>query len=63
MVEIEGTLYCDGCGIEIIGPPVKKNKRYYCCRDCADGLECDCKPEIDRERLYYSGSSPYEKYD
>jgi hypothetical protein len=49
MPRIEDTLWCDGCGVEIFGAPVILKKKYYCCKDCANGLECNCgeKMEID----------------
>lgn len=42
MSEIEGTLRCDGCGVEIPLSPVVIGQYYYCCQDCAHGLSCDC---------------------
>lgn len=38
----EDTLWCDGCGVEIIGPPVQVGNQQFCCRDCSQGLECTC---------------------
>lgn len=35
-------LCCDECGAEITWTPVVIDGRYYCCHDCAMGLECDC---------------------
>jgi hypothetical protein len=46
VVRIGETVYCDGCGVEILLSPVVVDEKYYCCRDCADGLECDCGPEL-----------------
>jgi len=42
MVWIENTLWCDGCGAEIIGAAVVYKNKYYCCEQCRDGEECDC---------------------
>jgi hypothetical protein len=42
MVRYKDTLWCDGCGIEITWIPFIKNRRIFCCRDCAEGLKCDC---------------------
>lgn len=46
-MQIEDTLWCDGCGIEILSHPVIVGDRSYCCQDCADGYECDCQPEME----------------
>jgi hypothetical protein len=40
MVKIEDTVFCDGCGVEIPLAPVVKNRKEYCCEDCAQGYEC-----------------------
>jgi hypothetical protein len=44
---IDNIHLCDGCGVEIVGAPVRVNKKYYCCQDCADGRECDCGKRLD----------------
>jgi hypothetical protein len=49
MPEIEGVLYCDGCGAEIRGAPIVKGELKYCCEDCAEGLSCDCALILDDE--------------
>lgn len=43
MSRINDTIRCDGCGIEILGAPLVVAGHYYCCQDCRDGLECDCR--------------------
>jgi hypothetical protein len=48
-MRIEDTLWCDGCGVEITWAPVVINRRHYCCKDCAEGKECDCSSEIESE--------------
>jgi hypothetical protein len=42
MSELEGTIYCDGCGVEIPLSPIVIGQNQYCCLDCAHGLSCDC---------------------
>ncbi len=42
MSEFEGTLRCDGCGVEISLSPIVVGQYHYCCKDCAQGLVCDC---------------------
>ena len=39
---VEGVVHCDGCGVEVIGPPETRNGLTYCCAVCAEGGECDC---------------------
>jgi hypothetical protein len=48
----EELVWCDGCGVEIVGAPVVVDKRNYCCQDCAQGIRCDCgeRMELDDER-------------
>jgi hypothetical protein len=50
MPEIEGVLYCDGCGAEIVGAPVVRDDRRYCCLDCAEGRVCDCGLILEDDR-------------
>ncbi len=51
MVRIEETLFCDGCGVEILWVPVVLGRLYYCCNDCMDGYQCDCgQQEQEEER-------------
>lgn len=49
MVRTEDTTFCDGCGVEILLSPVVIEDRHYCCRDCADGLECECGERLEIE--------------
>lgn len=61
MPRIEDTLFCDGCGAEVIWAPVVSGSHYFCCQDCRDGLECSCgdRMEHDDER----GSVRSEQYN
>ncbi len=47
MTFFDDTLRCDGCGVEILAAPVVVDGYHYCCRDCAEGYECSCVPEIE----------------
>ncbi|HEX7974696.1 MAG TPA: hypothetical protein VF498_09830 [Anaerolineales bacterium] len=42
MSQIEGTIRCDNCGVEITWGPLTVNHYHYCCQDCFDGLACQC---------------------
>ena len=42
MTHLDETIWCDGCGVEIDGPPVVVGKNHYCCKDCSQGLKCSC---------------------
>jgi hypothetical protein len=57
MPEIDGDLYCDRCGAEVVGAPVVREGSLYCCADCAEGQECDCGLILDDDRR--EGSSTY----
>jgi len=50
MAKIEGTIYCDGCGVEILLAPVMKDQKVYCCLDCSQGFACTCGERIDLEQ-------------
>ncbi len=50
MPEIEGVLFCDGCGAEIVGAPAVRGNLRHCCEDCAEGLECECGLVLEDER-------------
>jgi hypothetical protein len=49
MARIEDTVWCDGCGVEILWGPLIANSRDYCCQDCLDGLECKCGERLELE--------------
>jgi len=49
MARMEDTVWCDGCGVEILWGPVVTHSREYCCRDCLDGLECKCGERMELE--------------
>ena len=48
MVRYKDTLWCDGCGIEIRWEPVVIDDLVYCCKDCSEGIQCQCE-EIEDE--------------
>lgn len=48
-MKIEDTIYCDGCGVEILWAPVRANQHQYCCADCRDGFECNCGARMESE--------------
>jgi hypothetical protein len=47
MVKIEDTVFCDACGVEMPLAPVVKNRKEYCCDDCAKGYECKCGEQLE----------------
>lgn len=36
------TVWCDGCGVEILWSPVIMRTHDYCCENCLTGLPCEC---------------------
>lgn len=50
MPVLDGVLFCDRCGAEIIGAPVVRGKLRYCCEDCANGLPCECGLLLEDDR-------------
>jgi hypothetical protein len=49
MVKMNDTVFCDGCGVEILLSPVVKDHGEYCCEDCAQGYECECGKQMDEK--------------
>lgn len=49
MAKVKDTLYCDGCGVEILCQPVVMGQWIYCCQDCARGLPCQCGERMEEE--------------
>lgn len=49
MSSIEGTIWCDGCGVEITWAPSVAERRRYCCEDCRAGLVCRCGDRLEQE--------------
>lgn len=42
MARVDFTIWCDGCGIEILGVPVLRGKHDFCCQSCLHGFLCEC---------------------
>ncbi len=42
MARVDFTIWCDGCGTEILGLPIVRGKHDFCCQDCLQGFRCDC---------------------
>lgn len=55
------TIWCDGCGEEIIWMPLIVSEHHYCCSDCSNGLPCKCYrwSEIDLNRREESNISSF----
>jgi len=41
------TIWCDGCGVEIVWSPVREAGRNFCCDDCRYGLPCECGDDLE----------------
>ncbi len=48
MARLESVVFCDGCGVEITVAPHVQDGKVYCCKDCADGYECDCASLVEQ---------------
>jgi hypothetical protein len=42
MDPVEGTLWCDGCGVDMTWAPHVVGGKQYCCVQCAGGDTCEC---------------------
>ncbi len=48
----EDTIWCDGCGVEIVWTPLMVDRWDFCCQDCQGGIPCECSAleELDEYR-------------
>jgi hypothetical protein len=58
MSDFDETIWCTGCGVEILFTPYVKNQQHYCCQDCALGFSCDCGQAMEREENYRDAKLP-----
>lgn len=42
MVRENDTIWCSGCGVEILWAALIVEGQHYCCQDCLDGYHCEC---------------------
>lgn len=42
MSRVDFTIWCDGCGAEILGVPIVRAKHDFCCQACLRGFRCEC---------------------
>jgi len=52
MTVIEGTIFCNNCGVEITWAPIVFKGCHFCCQDCLNHLQCECgdRMELEEER-------------
>ena len=52
MTAIEGTIFCNNCGVEITWAPIVVKGCHFCCHDCLNHLQCECgdRMEFEEER-------------
>lgn len=55
----KNTVWCDGCGIEILWIPHPSENLHYCCQTCKNGFKCECQPETDEEEERLSRTPPH----
>jgi hypothetical protein len=56
MARYADTLWCDGCGVEIVWAPLVAGERHYCCADCFDGFPCKCGERLELEEGRRAGT-------
>jgi hypothetical protein len=49
MDPVEGTLWCEGCGVDMTWTPVLAQGKRYCCAQCAAGCPCECGYALEDE--------------
>lgn len=60
-MRLKDTIWCDGCGIELLWAPVRGNQRDYCCEDCKNGFACSCGSRMEEEDYPRSGRASAEQ--
>ena len=60
MSDFANTIWCAGCGAEILYSPHVVNKNDFCCQDCALGFSCKCGRASEREEDYREKSTIIE---
>ena len=62
MAHNQETIWCVNCGAEILGAPLIREGRDYCCQDCYEGRACLCgeRMEPNEERRSRTVSSASE---
>lgn len=61
MTRSEETIWCDGCGAEILWSPYIVKGKDFCCQDCAYGITCNCGDNLEWEDEYRDASTPMTK--
>jgi hypothetical protein len=61
MSDFHETLWCAGCGTEILYSPYVLNRKNYCCQDCAFGYTCECSRAMEREDDYRNAVLPQDE--
>ena len=56
------TIWCDGCGAEILYRPYFVNENVFCCQDCALGFSCKCSRTLEWEEDYREPTSNLPVY-
>jgi len=49
MGRYQDTVWCDGCGLEILWIPLQIGSAHYCCRDCQEGMRCECREDLEQD--------------
>lgn len=60
MSDSNNTIWCSGCGAEILYIPYVLNQKNYCCQDCALGFACQCGRAMERGDDYRDADLPME---
>jgi len=52
MTRSEDTIWCDGCGTEILWSPYVFMEKDFCCQNCTYGINCNCGETMDMDDEY-----------
>lgn len=59
MGRFKDTVWCDGCGLEILWIPLQAGSTTYCCVDCQEGARCECR-DLNADSRDSSRAAPAE---
>ena len=62
MTDFDNTIWCAGCGAEILQAPYVVNHQNFCCQNCAQGYTCKCGQAMERKEDYRDDDLPLQSH-
>lgn len=58
-MEAKDSIWCKSCGVEITWGAYIVNGQHYCCKDCFEGLPCQCAERMELDEEYRAPAAPF----